>query len=132
MGGSAAIQFPDAIGSVGPGADGVLRFFADNTTYASAGQAARIRIYDVALTDAQVAALDRLPAAGPTLTLTRAGNTLTMAWPTNFADYRLRSAPSLAPPILWTTVSNVSVSGPVFQATVGATNNSRFFQLVNP
>jgi len=132
MGGSAAIQFPDAIGSVGPGADGVLRFFADNTTYASAGQAARIRIYDVALTDAQVAALDRLPAAGPTLTLTRAGNTLTMAWPTNFADYRLRSAPSLAPPILWTTVSNVSVSGPLFQATVGATNNSRFFQLVNP
>jgi hypothetical protein len=125
-------EFPDADGSAGPGTNGLLRFFQDNTTEASAAQVARIRIYDGALTDAQVAALDRLPAAGPTLVMTRAGNNVTLAWPTNFAGYRLRSAPSLAPPVPWTTVSNVSVTGPVFQATVGATNNSRFFQLVNP
>jgi len=99
---------------------------------ASAGTVARLRIYDVALTDAQVKALDRLPPLGPTLVMARTGNNVTVAWPTNFTGYRLRSAPSLAPPIAWTTISNVSVSGAVFQATVGVTNNSRFFQLVNP
>ena len=125
-------EFLDTDGSAGPGANGVLRFFRDNATEASAGQVARIRVYDVALTDAQVAALDRLPPAGPVLVLTRAGDAVTVSWSTNYAGYRLRSGPSLTPPISWNTVSNVTVSGPVFQATVNATNNSGFFQLVKP
>ena len=132
VGGVLQTEFLDADGSAGPGTGSLLRFFQDNTTDASAGQVARIRIYDLALTDAQVAALDRLPAAGPTLAIIRAGDTITVSWPTNYTGYRLRSAPSLTPPMSWDTVSNVSVSGSVFQATVGATNNGRFFQLVNP
>lgn len=43
----------------------VLRFFRDDGTEASAGSIARLRIYEVALSAAQVDALDRLPTGGP-------------------------------------------------------------------
>lgn len=47
-------------------AQDALRFFRDNGSEGSAGSVARIRLYDVALTPQQVAALDRLPApTGP-------------------------------------------------------------------
>lgn len=59
-------------------------------------------------------------------------NGVIVTWPTNDPAIRLQSALTLTPPIPWTTISNVTVSGALFQATVGATNGSRFFQLVKP
>jgi len=134
--GARQFEFSDASGSAGPGTNGVLRFFRDDGTEASAGKVARIRIYDVALTDPQVAALDRLPGSGgtttPALTIAYGGNSVIVAWPTNDPAYRLQSTLTLAPPIPWATISNVAASGALFQAAVGATNNSQFFQLVKP
>ncbi len=55
-------------------ANNVLRFFQDDNVVpgeASAGAVARIRLYDAPLTPAQVAALDRLPAALPPLATIR-------------------------------------------------------------
>jgi hypothetical protein len=62
--GNRQFEYADPTGSVGPGASGLLRFFRDDGAEASAGQVARLRIYDVALTSAQVAALDRLSTLG--------------------------------------------------------------------
>lgn len=70
--GQPAISFNDATSQHGViDANNHLRFFQDNTggsaaVYESAaGRVARIRVYNVALTAAEVAALDRLPGLGP-------------------------------------------------------------------
>ena len=63
-----AISFTDTSGNAVVDENNRLRFFQDNTGGAatvresSAGNVARIRVYDVALTAEEVAALDRLPA----------------------------------------------------------------------
>jgi hypothetical protein len=49
-------------GAVGPG--DALRFFRDNGTEGSTGSVARIRLYNRVLSSGEIAALDRLPAAG--------------------------------------------------------------------
>jgi hypothetical protein len=62
----------------------VLRFFRDDGSEASAGVLARLRVFDVALGAAQVAALDRLPGEGPVATVYR------VTWPNVAAgDYVL-------------------------------------------
>lgn len=73
--GAQALTFNDTVNDAVIDANNRLRFFQDNTggnypvVESSAGSMARIRLYNVALTAAQVAALDRLPPAAPPGTL---------------------------------------------------------------
>ena len=73
-----------------------------------------------------------LPEPAPTLAITRSGNNVLVTWPTNHTGFRLQSTLSLNPPISWITISNVPIAGASYEATVGVTNGSRFFQLVKP
>ena len=62
--------FIDSGNDAGLAPSDVLRFFRDNGTEGSAGAVARLRLYDAALSATEVAALNRLPYAGPVGTYT--------------------------------------------------------------
>jgi hypothetical protein len=63
------LTYNDAPGSLGIiNASNTIRFFKDNAAEESAGSVARIRLFTCALSAAEVAALDRVPA-GPTILL---------------------------------------------------------------
>ena len=69
----------------------------------------------------------------PTLTATRAGNTLTLAWPATANEFALESAFSLTPPLLWSPVTNaaLNVDGQLM-TTLDTSISNQFFRLVRP
>ncbi|MSU34477.1 MAG: LamG domain-containing protein [Pedosphaera sp.] len=130
-----------------PAPNHVADYRFDNTLTSSVRQGARIRVFDSALAPEGVATLDRLTSATnngvPDIALSATnlnfGNVaisnssdLTLAVSNVGASTFTITSLTLAPPIPWATISNVGVSGGLFQATVGVTNKSSFFQLVKP
>jgi hypothetical protein len=68
------------------------------------------------------------PAAGdgPSLTVTRAGNSITISWPATFTGFTLQSTPTLTVPVTWSPVGGVANNS----VTVNASSNNAFFRLV--
>ncbi len=102
------------------------------TTLGSFGWASRrligsvddVRFYDGALTADAVAAL--APSGSAKLSVTRAGNQLTLSW--TAAGFKLQQSADLGNPSNWTDVAGVG-TGPV---TVTAGTGNRFYRLLKP
>lgn len=98
------------------------------------------RIYEGALTDAQVAATfaagpdtvppDLLPAAGTTLSIALSGNVITIAWPVEPAGFTPESTTTLGPTANWTPLGGTpTVENGVNKLTVPVAGNSLFIRL---
>jgi hypothetical protein len=100
------------------------------------GRMDELFLYNYALSDTEVGRLMNNqpppPAAPTTLTSACVGNTLTLAWPTNYLGCRLESnSVSLAVPGAWFPVSGSAVTNQMFLPLEAATTNV-FFRLVYP
>jgi len=99
------------------------------------GQLDEFRLYNGVLWDASVAASfaggrDALLGGRPTLRVTRSGNNLQLAWPSDATNYVLEAAAGLASPSVWSTVTNTPISQNGQQiVTLSITNATRFFRL---
>jgi len=64
-------------------------------------------------------------------TWSRATNTLTLSWPVSAVSFSLYSTPALAPPVVWSPVTNVPVATDqvIFVALPMSSNAPRFFLL---
>jgi hypothetical protein len=66
----------------------------------------------------------------PLLSVTEANNQIVLAWPTNYADFRLQSSPDLNPASNWTNItSNPLVLGLQFVVTNPISGGAQFFRL---
>ncbi|TAK95637.1 MAG: hypothetical protein EPO07_15300 [Verrucomicrobia bacterium] len=64
------------------------------------------------------------------LALTKTGTNVTLAWPTQFADYQLQSATNLAVPIFWSDVSQTrATNGGQLSVVLPASAQRQFFRL---
>lgn len=63
---------------------------------------------------------------GPTLTIVRSGNTVTVSWPVNVTGYKLQTKTDLSTPA-WSDVA--TFNNTVTEAITGTT---KFYQLINP
>jgi hypothetical protein len=67
---------------------------------------------------------------GPVLTVNPSGTGVVISWPLNASSYGLFSATNLAPPVVWSSVSQQSVTnGLVISVTVPHTGGAKFFRL---
>ena len=62
----------------------------------------------------------------PSLTVTKSGGSLTISWPGSFARFTLQSAPSLTPPIAWSTVNGVANNS----VTINNATGTAFYRLL--
>jgi uncharacterized repeat protein (TIGR01451 family) len=71
---------------------------------------------------------------GISLAVSHNGDTVTISWPADAANYILESADTLQQPINWTVVTTPpsQLAGGQRTITVGTTNSSRFFRLRAP
>jgi len=97
------------------------------------GQLDELRIYSGILSDATIAASF---AAGPntllrpSLSCSRSGNFVTLAWPQDFAGYTLETTPSFQPGPIWTAVTNAPVlQNGQLTVSIAITPSNQFFRL---
>ncbi len=102
------------------------------------GQYEEFRIYNGAMTDADVAAdyaagPDLLPSQvvkPPILSASRSGNTLAISWPVGTATFILESTPTLGPGTTWTPVGGTPVSsGGQNTVTVNTSGTTTYYRL---
>ena len=68
-----------------------------------------------------------IKTVGPPLSMTRAGNQLNFIWPNLGTGFHLEGASTANGP--WTSLSNGTLVGPNWQATVPSTSSPSFFRL---
>jgi DNA-binding beta-propeller fold protein YncE len=70
------------------------------------------------------------PAASPRLDFASSANEVTLRWPGAASAFTLRFTTNLAPPLIWTPVTNtIQSTGGVFSVTLPLTDPQRFFLL---
>jgi len=73
------------------------------------------------------------PGIGVTVTTAKAGDNLWLLWSNPGAAYRMESALSLSPPVLWgSETGSLQTNGGTISLTVPVPGSQRFFRLVKP
>ncbi|MDB6020261.1 MAG: hypothetical protein JWQ04_118 [Pedosphaera sp.] len=90
----------DVIGTPDEEEDKAFSFVDDGDAIPFYGAAANLRVYNRALSAAEIASL-----MVPTLSLQLSGQSVLISWPVSANGYQLLSTSALAPPVSWTTNS---------------------------
>jgi uncharacterized repeat protein (TIGR01451 family) len=131
--GALRLTFKDDANVMIPDAANSLRFFRDNGDEESAGEVARIRLYDRVLSAEEVANLDRLPLPpGPLLVSTeRVGDKIVISWPAAAAGFVLQSNIDVTSPAGWSEVPAVpTIQNGVKSVAIAPLDSIRFFRLI--
>ncbi|MDA1277415.1 MAG: RCC1 domain-containing protein [Verrucomicrobia bacterium] len=70
---------------------------------------------------------------GPTVTARLTGNSLTLLWPDSATVYRVESASSLSPPIIWSDVAgSFQTDGGLIRVVLPISGGQKFYRLIKP
>ena len=89
--------------------------------------------FDSALSGSSDAFVAKIRLKNPLLNVQESGGNFLLTWPATAADYVLQSTPDLAPPLVWTSVSQTPVlTNGEFEVSLTITNTSTLFRLFRP